>query len=320
MDERLSSLRNSSHTMVMGVLNITEDSFSDGGLWLEASAAAEHGRQMVREGASIIDIGAESTRPGAVRVEEETEKARIVTAVNNLVGLGVPLSIDTTRASVASAALDAGALIINDVSGGQLDPEIPKVVAERGCLYVVQHWRGWLSGGKGGVPDAASSQYATGVVTEVHSELMRQVEAVLAAGVAPEQIILDPGLGFSKPGIALNIPLIKSLRELKNEGYPVLIGASRKRFITGILENETTPVAGVLERADAVASEAESESELESARVGISAAAVTTERKDTVTAVLSAFCALEGAWAVRVHDVQKSVDALAAARAWEGSV
>ena len=129
MDERLSSLRNPSHTMVMGVLNITEDSFSDGGLWLEASAAAEHGRQMVREGASIIDIGAESTRPGAVRVEEETEKARIVTAVNNLVGLGVPLSIDTTRASVASAALDAGALAF---SLGGSGPTVFAIVEENG--------------------------------------------------------------------------------------------------------------------------------------------------------------------------------------------
>jgi dihydropteroate synthase len=289
----------------MGILNITEDSFSDGGRWLSASAAAEHGRQMASQGADIIDIGAESTRPGAVRVDPETEKSRVVTAVSNLSDLGIPLSIDTTRSSVARAALEAGASIINDVSGGQLDTEIPRVVAHSDCLYVVQHWRGWLTGGKPSGPDAPSSHYEQGVVPQVHAELMRQVDAVLAAGVDPEKIVLDPGLGFSKPGPDLNMPLMRQLELFKREGYPVLIGASRKRFIADILKSNETDAG------DAGASDR--------GRNGTVAAAPSNERKDTATAVLSAFCEMEGAWAVRVHDVQKTVDALAVARAWKNS-
>lgn len=310
MNERLSSLRDSSHTLVMGILNITEDSFSDGGRWLSASAAAEHGGQMASQGADIIDIGAESTRPGAVRVDPETEKSRVVTAVGNLADLRIPLSIDTTRSSVAAAALEAGASIINDVSGGQLDTEIPHVVAHSDCLYVVQHWRGWLSGGKPSGPDAPSSHYEQGVVPQVHAELMRQVDAVLAAGVDPEKIILDPGLGFSKPGPDLNIPLMRQLELFKREGYPVLIGASRKRFIADILKPHETDAS---DTGDAGAAGSDK------GKNGSVAAAPSNERKDTATAVLSAFCEMEGAWAVRVHDVQKTVDALAVARTWKNS-
>ncbi|MCI1983402.1 MAG: dihydropteroate synthase [Bifidobacteriaceae bacterium] len=290
--ETLQALREPSTPHVMGILNITEDSFSDGGLWLDASAAAQHGRDLVAQGATILDIGAESTRPGAVRVDADTERSRIVTAVRNLRGLGVPLSIDTTRASVARAALDEGASIINDVSGGRLDSEIPRLVAQRDCLYIVQHWRQWLSGGSGGVADSNSSTYVHGVVADVYDELMAQVDDVLAAGVAPEKIIIDPGLGFSKPGVDLNLPLMTHLATFRASGYPVLIGASRKRFVGALLKN---PSQG--EHADEP----------------------TTSRKDVATAVLSALCALSGAWAVRVHDAAMSRDALAVAQAWKSA-
>lgn len=283
--EQLQALRKAPHTLVMGILNITEDSFSDGGLWLDASAAAEHGRILAREGADIIDIGAESTRPGAVRVPEDVERSRIVTAVRNLRDLDIPLSIDTTRASVAEAALDEGAAIINDVSGGRLDPAIPALVAHRECLYIVQHWRQWLTGGSNGVHDSNSAEYEHGVVTDVYSELMQQVEAVRAAGVAREKIIIDPGLGFSKPGVDLNLPLMTHLSRFQASGYPVLIGASRKRFITALLESQGGP-------------------------------GITNDRLDGVTAALSALCALNGAWAVRVHNVAASRDAITAGRAW----
>ena len=227
----LQALHDASHTMVMGVLNITEDSSSDGGLWLDPAKAAQHGRDMMAAGADIIDIGAESTRPGAKRVSEEDELARITGAVNALIPAGAVLSIDTTRASVAAAALDGGAQIINDVSGGTLDANLPHVVADHDCLYIVQHWRGWLAGSKGVNPDQDTSVYEHGVLTDVHDELMRQVDDVLAAGVKPERIVIDPGLGFSKPSIEHNLPLLTGLETFRATGYPVLIGQSRKRFI-----------------------------------------------------------------------------------------
>ena len=185
----LQALHDTTHTMVMGVLNITEDSSSDGGLWLDPAKAAQHGRDMMAAGAAIIDIGAESTRPGAKRVAEADELARITGAVKTLIPAGAVLSIDTTRASVAAAALSEGAQIINDVSGGTLDAELPHVVADHDCLYIVQHWRGWLAGSKGANPDQDTSVYEHGVLTDVHDELMRQVAGVLAAGVTP-----GPGL------------------------------------------------------------------------------------------------------------------------------
>ena len=231
----LQALHDTTHTMVMGVLNITEDSSSDGGLWLDPAKAAQHGRDMMAAGAAIIDIGAESTRPGAKRVSEADELARITGAVKTLIPAGAILSIDTTRASVAAAALSEGAQIINDVSGGTLDAELPHVVADHDCLYIVQHWRGWLAGSKGANPDQDTSVYEHGVLTDVHDELMRQVDGVLAAGVKPERIIIDPGLGFSKPGIEHNLPLLTGLETFRATGYPVLIGQSRKRFISAML-------------------------------------------------------------------------------------
>jgi len=284
----LNDLHNPTRTLVMGVLNITEDSFSDGGLWLDPDKACGHGLAMLDEGADIIDIGAESTRPGAKRVSEEDELARITGAVNALIPAGAVLSIDTTRASVAAAALDGGAQIINDVSGGTLDANLPHVIADHDCLYIVQHWRGWLAGSKGANPDQDTSVYEHGVLTDVHDELMRQVDGVLAAGVKPERIIIDPGLGFSKPSIEHNLPLLTGLETFRGTGYPVLIGQSRKRFISAML----TEAGAVGEDGPTMA------------------------QRDDVTAALSALSAEHGAGAVRVHDVAKSHAAVIAGNIW----
>ncbi len=282
----MKSIHDSDRTLVMGVLNITEDSFSDGGLWLDPANAKAHGEAMMKDGADIIDIGAESTRPGAKRVSEEDEQTRVLGAVDALIPEGAVLSIDTTRASVARMALEHGAQIINDVSGGQLDREVPHAVAEHTeSLYIVQHWRGWLAGSAGNVPDADTSVYANDVVDDVYDELMKQVDDVLHAGVAPSQIIIDPGLGFSKPSVEHNFPLMVALERFNSTGYPVLIGASRKRFVGAAL-------------ADAGIDEPDMDS------------------KDNATAAISALCAEHGVWAVRVHDVAKSRDAVAIGNAW----
>lgn len=282
----MKSIHDSDRTLVMGVLNITEDSFSDGGLWLDPANAKAHGEAMMKDGADIIDIGAESTRPGAKRVSEEDEQTRVLGAVDALIPEGAVLSIDTTRASVARMALEHGAQIINDVSGGQLDREVPHVVAEHAeSLYIVQHWRGWLAGSAGDVPDANTSVYANGVVNDVYDELMKQVDDVLQAGVSPSQIIIDPGLGFSKPSVEHNFPLMVALERFNATGYPVLIGASRKRFVGAALAD-----AGIDEPS-----------------MG---------SKDNATAAISALCVEHGVWAVRVHDVAKSRDAVAIGNAW----
>lgn len=282
----MKAIHDSDRTLVMGVLNITEDSFSDGGLWLDPAKAKAHGEAMMKDGADIVDIGAESTRPGAKRVSEEDEQTRVLGAVDALIPEGAVLSIDTTRASVARMALAHGAQIINDVSGGRLDREVPHVVAEHSeSLYIVQHWRGWLAGSAGDVPDADTSVYANGVVDDVYDELMKQVDDVLQAGVSPSQIIIDPGLGFSKPSVEHNFPLMTALERFNATGYPVLIGASRKRFVGAAL-------------ADAGIDKPNMDS------------------KDNATAAISALCAEHGAWAVRVQDVEKSRDAVAIGNAW----
>ena len=282
----MKSLHDSTHTLVMGVLNITEDSSSDGGLWLDPAKAKAHGEAMMKAGADIIDIGAESTRPGSKRVSEEDEQTRVLGAVDALISEGAVLSIDTTRASVARMALEHGAQIINDVSGGRLDREVPHVVAEHAeSLYIVQHWRGWLAGSAGDVPDADTSVYANGVVDDVYDELMKQVDDVLQAGVSPSQIIIDPGLGFSKPSVEHNFPLMTALERFNATGYPVLIGASRKRFVGAALTDAGIDKPNM-------------------------------DSKDNATAAISALCAEHGAWAVRVHDVEKSRDAVAIGNAW----
>ena len=281
----LQRLHDTDCTLLMGVLNITEDSSSDGGLWLDPGKARDHGDDMLHAGADIIDIGAESTRPGAKRVSEKDELDRVTGAAKALIAHGAVVSIDTTRSAVAQAALDEGAQIINDVSGGRLDRDLPHVVADHDCLYIVQHWRGWLAGAAGNVPDADTSVYANGVLNDVYDELMAQVDAVLSVGVKPEQVIIDPGLGFSKPGIEHNLPLLAGLERFNATGHPVLVGASRKRFIGAVLA-----AAGVSEP--------------------------TMADRDNATAAISALSAEHGAWAVRVHDVARTRDAIAIGSAW----
>jgi dihydropteroate synthase len=264
-------------TLVMGVVNVTPDSFSDGGRWFEPGAAVAHGLQLLRDGADVLDVGGESTRPGAARVPVEEERARVLPVVTELVRSGAVVSVDTTRAEVAAAAVDAGALLVNDVSGGLADPAMAGVVAATGVVYVAMHWRGHAD-----VMDALATY--DDVVTDVRDELAARVEALVAAGVRPGQVVLDPGLGFAKPG-SDNWPLLAHLEVLRSLGRPVLVGASRKRFLGHLLagpDGEPAPP----------------------------------ERRDAATAAVSALAAAAGAWCVRVHDVAPSADAVRVAAAW----
>lgn len=258
----------------MGVLNVTPDSFSDGGLWLEPDAAIAHGLQLVEQGADLVDVGGESTRPGAVRVDPEEERRRVVPVIRELASRGIVVSVDTLNASTARAAAEAGAAIINDVSGGLADPAMPDAVLDTGAQYVVMHWRGRL--------DAADSRAVyRHTVAEVRAELSARVTDLLQRGIDPAKLILDPGLGFSK-NARHNWQVLAGLREIETLGYPVLIGASRKRFLGALLPE---------------------------------GAAV--EDRDAPTAVISALAAQAGAWAVRVHDVPSTRIALDVVRAWQ---
>jgi dihydropteroate synthase len=255
--------------LVIGVVNVTPDSFSDGGDYADADAAIKHGFGLVEEGADIIDVGGESTRPGASRVPEDEERHRVVPVIAALAEAGVPVSVDTMRASTALAALEAGAALVNDVSGGQADADLPRLVAEAAVPYVVMHWRAHS--------DRMQQHAEYGdVVGEVRAELLARVEAVTAAGVRPEQIIVDPGIGFAKTA-AHNWALLTHLDQLVGLGYPLLVGASRKSFL------------GELLKSDEVRPPPE---------------------RDNATAALTVVAALAGAWAVRVHAVQANADAV----------
>lgn len=267
-----SSLPRPGRCVVMGVVNVTPDSFSDGGRYLDRQDAVVHGVAMYKRGADVIDIGGESTRPGAQRIEAAEEIARVVPVIRALVAEGVPVSVDTMRASVAVAALEAGASIVNDVSGGLADPEMAAVVAAARVPYVLMHWRGHST-------EMDSLARYDDVVTDVRSELLERVEAALAAGVAESSIVLDPGLGFAKLGDH-NWELLQRLDELVELGFPVLVGASRKRFLGTLLGNR--PPDG----------------------------------REDATAAVSALAAFNGAWGVRVHDVDRTLDAVAVAGAW----
>jgi dihydropteroate synthase len=261
----------------MGVVNVTPDSFSDGGRWFEPGAAVAHGRALLDEGADLLDVGGESTRPGAVRVPVEEELRRVLPVIEALAAAGAAVSVDTTRALVARRALDAGAVLVNDVSGGLADEDMYAVVAGAGVAYVAMHWRGHAD-----VMDANDS-YGD-VVADVRRELAVRVEAMRAAGLRDEQVVLDPGLGFAKAG-ASNWPLLARLPELVGDGFPVLVGASRKRFLGHLLagpDGEPTPPVD----------------------------------RDGATHAISAFVAAAGAWAVRVHDVRGSAHAVRVATAW----
>ncbi|WP_338896745.1 dihydropteroate synthase [Streptomyces sp. TG1A-60] len=265
---------------VMGVVNVTPDSFSDGGRWFDTTAAVKHGLDMVGEGADLVDVGGESTRPGAARVDEAEELKRVIPVVRGLASEGVTVSVDTMRASVAEQALAVGAALVNDVSGGLADPAMIPVVADAGAPFVVMHWRGFLKGGN------VKGVY-TDVVLEVLEELHARVEAVLEGGVAADRVVVDPGLGFSKDA-EHDLTLLAHLDRLHGLGHPLLVAASRKRFLGRVLAGPKDAPPPARER-------------------------------DAATAAVSALAAQQGAWAVRVHEVRATADAVRVARAIEGA-
>jgi dihydropteroate synthase len=257
--------------LVMGVVNVTPDSFSDGGRYDQVDSAVEHGLALLAEGADLVDIGGESTRPGATRPLVSEELSRVVPVIEALAARGAAVSVDTMRAEVAAAAVAAGACLINDVSGGLADPEILNVAAEHGVGYLAMHWRAHAT---------EMQQRATydDVVAEVRAELRARVEAALAAGIAADRLAIDPGLGFAKTADH-NWELLRHLDAFEELGLPVLVGSSRKSFLGALLVDETGEPRPVLEREDA----------------GVA---------------LTTLAGLAGVWAVRVHQVRSSVDAL----------
>lgn len=262
-------------TLVMGVLNATPDSFSDGGRWPDTGSAVARGQEMLAQGADIIDVGGESTRPGAAEVPAAEELGRVVPVIAALSGAAQRpvISVDTTRAAVAHAALEAGAQIVNDVSGGQADPEMLGVVADSGARYILQHRRG--------TPATMNSLAVyDDVVAEVRAELAEGLQAALAAGIPREAVILDPGLGFAK-NAEHNWRILAHLEEFASLGCPLLIGASRKRFLAGVSSG---------------------------GQVG---------DRDDATAAVTALAAAAGAWGVRVHDVPANLDATRVAASWK---
>jgi dihydropteroate synthase len=281
--------------LVMGVVNVTPDSFSDGGQWYGADAAIAHGLDLAAQGADIVDVGGESTRPGAQRIDEAEELRRIGPVVTELVRAGLTVSIDTMRARVAGFALDAGAQLVNDVSGGLADPDMPRLVAAAGVSYVVVHWRGHSR-------DMYARAVYADVVTEVRDELATRVDAVVRAGVDPGNVVLDPGLGFGKRP-EHNWPLLARLAELGTLAggtFPVLVGASRKGFLGKLL------VAGA-------GNEPGNEPGNEQGTPR------TLADRDQATVAVTALAAAAGAWCVRVHLVPPNADAVKVAAAWRGA-
>jgi dihydropteroate synthase len=263
-------------TAVMGICNVTPDSFSDGGRYMDLGAALDHCDRMLAEGADLIDVGGESTRPGAPRVDQDEELRRVVPVVKELAARSVPVSVDTMRAAVAMAAVEAGACLINDVSGGQADPAMHRAIAQTGVPVILMHWRG-----HSGQMD--SFDRYDDVLGEVLAELSVGVSQALASGISPGAIVLDPGLGFAKTGRS-NWPLLAGLDRLGELGFPLLIGASRKRFLEA--------VAGPGTSAEGPAG------------------------RDGATAAVTAISAALGAWCVRVHAVAASAAAVRVARIW----
>jgi dihydropteroate synthase len=271
--------------LVMGVVNVTPDSFSDGGAWYGTEPAVRHGLDLAAQGADLVDVGGESTRPGAQRVSEAEELRRVIPVIGALAGAGLRVSVDTMRARVAQAAVEAGACLVNDVSGGLADPQMPRIVAKTGAAYVVMHWRGHSH-------DMMQRAVYHDVVAEVIAELRHRVDTVAAEGVDPGRIVLDPGLGFAKRP-AHNWDLLTHLPEIAalggtGPGFPVLIGASRKSFLGKLLaapDGTPRPFGGC----------------------------------DGATVGVTALAAASGAWAVRVHEVPQNVDAVRVATAWRAA-
>jgi dihydropteroate synthase len=259
--------------VVMGVLNVTPDSFSDGGRYLQLDAAIARGIELRELGADLVDVGGESTRPGAERVRVDEELRRVLPVIQALVGQGIDVSIDTMNAETARAAASAGAVLINDVSGGLADPDMYRAVADTGLQYVAMHWRGH---------SAEMERLASydDVVTDVRNELKARLAEMLVSGIDPRRVILDPGIGFAKTA-AHNWALLGRLDELRSLGHRVLVGTSRKRFLSAF----TAPDAP-------------------------------TSARDLATAVTSALAAEAGAWGVRVHDVAATRTALEVWQAW----
>ena len=273
-------------TLLMGVLNVTPDSFSDGGRWVDPEAAVAHARELIAQGADIIDVGGESTRPGAQRVDVDTEISRVLPVVRALLADGTGgadratgsamVSVDTIHAATAEAAIDAGAHIINDVSGGLADPAMHGLIARTGVVYVCQHWRG--------DPETMDrlTDYPGGVVTGVEAELRERLSELDAAGVDRSQVVLDPGLGFAKTHAQSWELLASTARLIADLGQPLLVGSSRKRFLAQAAEDGATPV-----------------------------------QRDAVTAATTALAATAGAWAVRVHEVPINRAAVRTASLWK---
>ena len=278
-------------TLLMGVLNVTPDSFSDGGRWADPEAAVAHARELIAQGADIIDVGGESTRPGAQRVDADTEISRVLPVVRALLADGAGgadgtdrtgsagsaiISVDTIHAATAEAAIDAGAHIINDVSGGLADPAMHDLIARTGVVYVCQHWRG--------DPETMDrlTDYPGGVVAGVEAELRERLAELDAAGVDRSQVVLDPGLGFAKTHAQSWELLAATSRLIADLGRPLLVGSSRKRFLAQAAEAEATPI-----------------------------------QRDAVTAATTALAAASGAWAVRVHEVPANRAAVRTASLWK---
>jgi dihydropteroate synthase len=278
---RVAGLPDWDRCAVMGVVNVTPDSFSDGGRWFDTETAVKHGLDLVAQGADLVDVGGESTRPGATRVDEAEELRRVLPVVRGLVADGAVVSVDTMRASVAEQAVAAGAAVINDVSGGRADPAMVPVAAAAQVPFVVMHWRGRSL-------DMNDRAVYDDVVAEVVAELRESLDQAVAGGIAPERLIVDPGLGFAKQA-PHDLSLIAGLDRLGTElGRPMLVAASRKRFLGRVL-------------------------------AGGEGAPPPARERDAATAAVSALAAREGAWAVRVHEVRASADAVRVARAVEGA-
>jgi len=258
-------------TRVMGVVNVTPDSFSDGGEFLDCPAAVEQGLRLLADGADLLDVGGESARPGAARVGADEEASRVLPVVAALAGAGAVVSVDTMRATVARSAVDAGAAMVNDVSGGLADPLMLEVVARTGVAYTAMHWRGHS--------DAMQARAVyDDVVAEVCTELSRRAEAARRAGVDPARLVLDPGLGFAKTA-EHSWQLLRSLPALRELGRPLLVGASRKGFLGALLAGPSGEPRPPRER-------------------------------DAATAAVTVLAAQAGAWAVRVHEARASADAV----------
>jgi len=265
-----SQLANLNHTLVMGVLNVTPDSFSDGGKFIDTQTALNHAMQMVSDGADVIDVGGESTRPGAERISVQTELDRVIPVISELASKNIPVSIDTMRAEVANRAVQAGAIMINDVSGGKADREMFEFLVENNLPYIMMHWRGHST-------EMMNLTNYDDVVLDVCAELQMQVNTAVAAGIDLSRIALDPGIGFAKT-TQQNWPILAQLDELKELGLPLLIGASRKKFLGELLSVNGVPRD--------------------------------TLGREAATIAITTLLAAQSIWAVRVHDVKSSSDAV----------